>query len=51
MLYIENYRAIDDETLAKCVEVERKKIAAYREEREKAKMDFLLPVDGEELPF
>lgn len=51
VLYIENYRAIDDETLAKCVEVERKKIAAYREEREKAKMDFLLPVDGEDLPF
>lgn len=50
-IFIENYASVSDDIIARCVEAEKKEIATYREAQEKARRDFLVPDDAENLPF
>lgn len=50
-IFVESYSSVSDETLSHCVEAEKKEIAAYREAQEKARRDFLIPENEQDLPF
>lgn len=50
-IFIENYASVSDDVIARCVEAEKKEIATYREAQEKARRDFLVPENEQDLPF
>ena len=51
VIFIEDFNELNTEALKAEIENERKKIEAYREKRERSKMNFLMPIKDEELPF
>ena len=50
VVFVENYNELSAEALAEAVNIEKKKIETYRQKREQARIDFLIPTE-EELPF
>lgn len=50
-VFVETYEPVTGADFDRVVTVEKQKCEEYRKAREKARMDFLTPVDGEELPF
>ena len=51
IIFIEDFNELNTEALKAEIENERKKIEAYREKKERNKMNFLMPIKDEELPF
>ncbi len=51
VIFVEDFNELNAEALKTEIENERKKIEAYREKRERSKMNFLTPVNDTELPF
>lgn len=50
-LFIESYDVIGDDDLARAIAAEKKAYADYKAADEKRRIDFITPVDGEDLPF
>lgn len=50
-LFVESYKNLSEDALKKCVADEIAKVEKYRADHEKARVDFLTPVDDAELPF